>query len=100
MSFLVWDTFSLSVYAKYDTEARALRALSNAIDKGWKLQGRRYMATTLERLVVGPIEMHAAADTEVIVYNILNPDGEGVKIKRSQKGNPVYDPSTEGYHSM
>ena len=99
MTHYIHDAFNFSVYASYDSEAKALRALTNALEKGWKIQGRKYSKNTLERLSVVSKEEFDAADTMVETFNLLDPEKRTVWIKRSQKGTYM-DPASESYHSM
>lgn len=99
MSYLIADTASLHVYASYKTEGQALRALKNALEKGWKIGGRKYHRESLEGLSVMSRTAWAMADVKVPVQSIMNPDGPPVMINKSQVGGPC-DPSTERYWSM
>ena len=99
MTYYIHDALHFSIYARYSSEAKATRALLNAQQKGWKIQGRRYNRDTVERLTVISKEEFDLADVEVETFNLLNPNGGPVMIKRSLKGTHM-DPATESYHSM
>jgi hypothetical protein len=99
MKYLITDTFDLTIYAMYDSEKVALRSLQNAIDKGWKIQGRKVMPDRLARLSVISREEFEEADVMVETYNLLDPERNPVMIRKSQLGGPC-DPATERYHSM
>ena len=67
MTAFVFHNESLTVYGTYNTEAKALLALNNAIEKGWKLQGRKYTFATLKSLTVATKEVFETLDYDVEV---------------------------------
>lgn len=98
MTGLIFHRDTMTIFARYDSVDIATRMLKNAKEKGHKLQGRKYHRVTMESLVVGTPEDHAKLDTNVEVINLMS--GKPVMLKKSQQGDPVCDPSMEGYWSM
>ena len=97
MSAVIFHIETLKIFAHCADVRTAKRNLSNAKTKGWKLEGRKYAPTTLDKLVVGTTAEHALLDDEVEVRSLMT--GNPVKLRRSEVGGPC-DPSTERYWSM
>ncbi len=96
---VIYDTKSLHVVARYDNTLIAHRMLANAINKGHRLDGRKYSRDWLERMEVTTAHnFNTNIDHDITVKNLMS--GQSVTIKASQRGSPVYDPSMEGYWSM
>ena len=93
---VIYDTENITVYGSYKTEVAARNVLKNAREAGWKIQGRKYPASTLARLDVTSIEHFRELDIEVEVTSIM---GGTVTLRKSEVGGPC-DPSTERYWSM
>ncbi len=97
MRGIIYHEEALTVYGDYATVNQASRALLNAIEKGHKIQGRKFKAEHLAKMIVSSKGVHEVIDAEVEVTSI---HGQKITIRRSQVGNPVYDPSMDSYWSM
>jgi antitoxin component of MazEF toxin-antitoxin module len=98
MSAVIYDPLNIKVIATYADKAVARRMLNNAINKGHKLDGRRYIADRLAMFEVTTAEdFRENVDHFVTVKNLMS--GKDVTIKASDQGTCV-DPSTETYWSM
>lgn len=88
---------NMTVYARYSDMKIAERMLVNAIDKGHRLQGRKYQAEVLDGLMISTPESFVEQDTIVEVKSLMN--GKLVQLRKSEVGGPT-DPSTERYWCM
>lgn len=98
MTAFVFHKESLTVYATYHTEGQAIAALRNAVEKKWKLQGRKYMPVTLESLTVATKEVFEILDHDVEVPYPGSDPVRTVTMKKSVQGT-FMDPTTETYMS-
>lgn len=85
---------TLAVYGSYATVGQANRALINAVEKGHKIQGRKFTAEQLNEMIVSTADAHKALDTEIEVAIMY---GKKIMIRRSRVGDPIYDPSIDNY---
>jgi hypothetical protein len=84
---------SLYVEKRYATVGAAKAAMTRTKKRDGS---PKYPATTHE---VMSLEQFQEADVLVETYNMLNPKGGKVMIRKSQKGS-CCDPATERYHCM
>ena len=99
MSAIIFDTKTLTPICSYPSLDEARRRLTNAIEKGHKLRGRKYSRDWAERMdAVDADYYNESIDHDVEVINMMS--GKPVTIKASQRGNPVYDVSMDSYWSM
>lgn len=98
MTAFIFHVESLTVYGVYNSEGMAVKALRNAVEKGWKLQGRKYMPVTLNSLTVATKEAHAALDYDIVVTYPGSDPVRFVTMKKSVEGTYM-DPTTETYMS-
>jgi hypothetical protein len=96
-SGVIYHEDALTVYGTYSTVGQASRALINAVEKGHKIQGRKFGAEQLDKMIVSSQGVHEFLDIEVEVTSMY---GQKVTIRTSQVGNPVYDPSMDSYYSI
>lgn len=98
MSAVIYDPEHVKIYGIYKTKSAARTVLNNALEAGWKIQGRKYPHLTLERLdVVDAETFRNEIDHEITVTNAVG--GGHARIMKSEQGGPC-DPSTERYWSM
>ena len=105
MTAYIYDTESIKIIKRYDTERGAKAALTRARKSG----SMRYMtsfgygrmkADRVAKLdVCTAADFHDKIDYEVEVTPLMSETGKKVKIRKSEQGGCT-DPSTERYWSM
>ena len=105
MTAYIYDTESIKIIKRYDTERGAKAALTRARNSG-KMRymcsfgyGRMNADRVAKLDVCTADDFHNKIDYEVEVTPLMSETGKKVKIRKSDEGGCT-DPSTERYWSM
>lgn len=95
---IIYDTETAHVIGRYATVEVAQRSLKNALERGHRINGRKYSADWVQRMAATDIDtFNNEIDGWTTSKNLIS--GAEIRIKKSEKGG-VCDPGTESYWSM